>query len=86
MQTGRERLHQWIERSKLNQVEAAEIIGMDYTQLNHILNGRRRPGLDTAVKIETATGIVVEAWVPFGDDTLAQRDRESVETANVDKA
>lgn len=68
MQSGRERLRQWITRSKLDQVEASRIIGMHPTQLSHILSGARRPGLDMAVKIEQATGIVVEAWVPFGKD------------------
>lgn len=63
-----ERLAQWIERSKLNQAEAARIIGMDPTQLSHILLRRRRPGLDNAVKIEKATGIQPDAWVPIDED------------------
>ncbi len=71
-QTGRERLAQWIERSKLNQLEASIIIGIDPTQLSQILNGNRRPGLDNAVKIERRTGIVVEAWVPLADDEPAE--------------
>jgi transcriptional regulator with XRE-family HTH domain len=69
--TGREQLAQWIERSKLTQVETARRIGIDPTQLSQILTGKRRPGLDNAVRIERATGIVVEAWVPFGDDESA---------------
>ncbi len=55
---GRERLAQWIERSKLSQLETAERIGMDPTQLSH----------KNAIKIEQATGIVVEDWVPLADD------------------
>jgi len=66
---GRERLAQWISRSKLNQLEASRLIGIDPSQLNQILSGRRRPGLDNAVKIEHTTGIVVEAWVPSTMDT-----------------
>lgn len=62
--SGRERLAQWIERSKLNGLEAARLIGIHPTQLSQILSGNRRPGLDNAVKIEQTTGIVVEAWVP----------------------
>lgn len=61
--TGRERLALWIERSKLNQLEASHVIGIDPTQLNHILKGKRCPGLMNAVKIERATGIPVEDWV-----------------------
>lgn len=65
--SGRARLAQWIERSKINQLEAAEIIGMDKTQLCQILLGHRRPGLDNAVKIERATGVVAEAWATIAD-------------------
>lgn len=68
---GRERLAQWIERSKLTQVEAAVIIGIDPTQLSQILAGKRRPGLDNAVRIAKATGIVVEDWVPIEEDEPA---------------
>jgi transcriptional regulator with XRE-family HTH domain len=69
--TGSERLAQWIERGKLSQVEAARIIGIDKTQLSQILNDKRRPGLDNAVRIERATGISVEAWVPTPVDETA---------------
>lgn len=86
MQTGRERLRQWIDRSKLNQLEAAALIGIDHGQLNHILQGRRRPGLDTAVKIEQATGIVVEAWVPFGEDEPPIEQPRPDVIASIDKA
>lgn len=86
MDTGRDRLKAWIERSKLDQVGAARVIGMHPTQLNHILTGKRRPGLDTAVKIEQATGIVVEAWVPFASDESAETDREPANSWPIDKA
>ena len=66
---GRELLVQWMKRSALNQLETARFIGLAPSQLNHILTGKRRPGLDNAVKIEAATGIVVEAWVPISMDT-----------------
>jgi transcriptional regulator with XRE-family HTH domain len=62
IETGRDRLAAWIQRSKLKQVEAADIIGMDQTQVSLILNGKRRPSLDNAVKIERATGIPVHVW------------------------
>lgn len=66
--TPRERLALWIERSKINQLEAARIIGIDPTQLSQILNGKRRPGLDNATAIERKTGISVHDWVPTRDD------------------
>lgn len=64
MQSGRERLREWIERSKLTQRTAAELLGMHYTFVNQILSGRRSPALGTAVWIERITGIPVEAWMP----------------------
>jgi transcriptional regulator with XRE-family HTH domain len=75
MQSARERLRQWIERSKLSQREAAELLGFDQTYLSQILNGKRNPGLDNAVKIEERTGVTVKAWAsndlsgPSGDES-----------------
>lgn len=63
MQSGRERLRDWIDRSKVNQREAAAILGMSDVFLSQILNGVRTPGLDNAVKIEQVTGISVESWL-----------------------
>lgn len=63
MQSGRERLRAWIDRSKVNQREAAVILGMDPVMLSQTLNGVRKPGLATAIKIEQVTGISVESWL-----------------------
>lgn len=84
--TGRERLALWLDRSHLNQLEGARIIGIDHTQLNQILSGRRRPGLDNAVRIQKATGIGVEAWVPLGDDEIDQPKATHSRKALVGKA
>lgn len=84
--SGRERLAQWVDRSKLNQLEAAQLIGIDPTQLSQILTGKRRPGLDNAVKIERATGIVVEAWVPLTDDEPAEAVSVSAPKRRIDRA
>lgn len=82
---GRERLAQWLQRAKVNQLEAAELIGIDKTQLSQILTGKRRPGLDNAIKIERATGIAVEAWVPLEEDKTDGDDSAVVETTPVGK-
>jgi plasmid maintenance system antidote protein VapI len=63
MKSGRERLRAWIERSKVNQTEAAVILSMNAVHLSQILNGQRGPGLATAVNIERVTGISVESWL-----------------------
>jgi len=80
MTSGATLLSEWIDRQKVSQRKAADLIGMDETHLAHILSGNRRPGLDNAIKIERATGIVVEAWVPIDDGENGTRD--SPVTAN----
>lgn len=74
--SARERLAEWIERGKINQVEAARLIGIDKTQLSQILSGKRTPGLANAIKIEQATGIQPADWMPTDD-------AESAETVSV---
>ena len=80
---GRERLRQWIDRSKLEDFEAAEQIGLHRAQLSHILNGIRRPGLDVALRIERATGIPVEAWAPIEQDETATASRAAAASRQV---
>ena len=63
MTSGRERLHNWIKRSKVNQRQAAEIIGVHPVVLCQWLSGERLPGLTNALLIEHVTGISVESWV-----------------------
>lgn len=70
--TGRAALWAWMQRREVNQREAADILGIDFTMLNHYLSGRRSPALATAVLIERKTGIPVEAWVPTADGAPAQ--------------
>lgn len=64
MTQGQERLREWIDRSKLSQRAAADLLHMHWTFLNQILNDKRSPALATAVRIERITGIPVEAWMP----------------------
>lgn len=60
---GRERLQQWLDRSRLSQRALARLLGFHFTHVSQILSGRRNPGLANAVLIEQKTGIPVEAWV-----------------------
>src|SRR5262245_37920310 len=62
--TGSELLADWMNSRGLNQREAADELGLHWTQLNKILLETRRPGLATAVAIERVTGIPVKAWMP----------------------
>lgn len=51
-----------MERREVNQRQAAELIEMNEVHFSQILNGQRRPGLDTAIKIEEHTGVPVRSW------------------------
>lgn len=54
-------------RSRLNQREAAKLLGIHFTFLSQLLSegaNARTPALATAVRIERVTGIPVESWVP----------------------
>jgi transcriptional regulator with XRE-family HTH domain len=62
MQNGRERLAAYRHRSRMRQNELADLLGLTDSYLSQILSGRRRPGLDIAVRIETLTGVPVESW------------------------
>lgn len=60
--TGRERLAEYCRRCRLKQYELADLLGMHFTTLSQVLAGKRRPGLDTALRIERLTGVPVESW------------------------
>lgn len=72
MQSGRERLAAYRDRSRLKQTELATLLGMTDSYLSQVLSGRRRPGLDTALRIEEQTGVPVESW---GERVIADAER-----------
>lgn len=63
MQSGRERLKDWIDRSKCDQNNAAKILGITPAYLSQLLSGVRSPGLANAIKFEQITGISAESWL-----------------------
>lgn len=64
MKSGRERLREWVERSKFTtQKEAAELLGVHPVVLNQWLSGARSPELENAHLIEDITGIATESWM-----------------------
>lgn len=60
--TGRERLADYIDRSRLKQYELADILRIHETTLSQLLHGKRRPGLDIALRIEAETGVPALSW------------------------
>ena len=84
--TGRAQLAEWIERRYPTQREAARKIGIDPTQLSQVLTGKRRPGLDNAVRIWRETGISVVAWVPSVTDELEPRIARSAKKRRIGRS
>jgi len=62
LKTGRERLAAYRDKCHLNQNELADLLQLDYTYVSQIITGVRRPGLETAIRIEAVTGIPVKSW------------------------
>jgi transcriptional regulator with XRE-family HTH domain len=61
--SGRALLARWIVRQRMTQAEAAEQIGISRVKLNQYLNAEARPSLETAIRIEDATGIGMRTWL-----------------------
>jgi len=61
--TARELLVRWMVRGRMTQGEAADQIGISRVKLNQYLNSRSIPCLETAVRIEDATGIQARLWL-----------------------
>lgn len=68
MLTARQRLRDWMRRSRLTQRAAAEVLGVHFTFVSQLVNAHRSPSLATAVRFERLTGIPVEAWMPTDGD------------------
>lgn len=70
MADGPSQLRDWMGRRGFSQQELAEYLAIEVSMLSLLINGKRNPGLTTAVAIERRTGIPVEAWAN-ADDKLA---------------
>ena len=60
---GRTLLERWMIRGRLTQAEAADQIGISRVKLNQYLNSSAKPSIETAIRIEDATGIGVRMWL-----------------------
>lgn len=63
MISGPDQLRDWLERRKVNQRVAADMLGITEVFLSQLLNNKRTPGLANAINIERTTGIPVESWL-----------------------
>lgn len=57
----------WIDRSRMTQLEAARFFDFDPGFVSQLIRGKRTPGLENAVLIHKHTGIPPEAWVDTAD-------------------
>lgn len=70
MPSGPEQLRDWIRRRGFaTQAEAAAYLDIDTSMFSLLVNGKRSPGVNSALDIEKKTGIPVEAWATDDDDS-----------------
>ena len=85
IQSGRQLLERWIIKGRMTQSEAAEQIGISRVKLNQYLNAESRPSLETAIRIEDATGIGIRMWLVndvSGSGKVVKVAREGVNEVN----
>jgi len=56
-------LRDWLTLTGMTQAELAKKAGLDATQINHFLTGRREPRIKNLKKLSAATGISVEKLI-----------------------
>ena len=78
-----EMLKDELEARGMSQRKFAGLIGMPYTAFNEIINGKRPITTDTALKIETATGISANIWIGLQTDYNIQTARRNNKLAAV---
>jgi transcriptional regulator with XRE-family HTH domain len=64
--SGAERLAEYRDKFDYKQREIAELLEIDDAYVSQLLSGKRRPGLELAVRIEARTGIPAESWLLTG--------------------
>jgi transcriptional regulator with XRE-family HTH domain len=74
-----------MDRRMVNQRETAELLGITEAYLSQLLNNKRQPGLDNAIKIERLTGIPVEAWTLSDVSKPSEASADTADNANVTK-
>ena len=64
--TGAQRLAEYRDKHSYKQYELAELLELDDAHVSQLLSGKRRPGLEIAVRIEERTGIPARSWLLTG--------------------
>lgn len=71
-----EMLKDELEARGLSQRKFAALIGVSYSVLNEVINGKRPISTEYALKIEAATGIAADFWLGLQADYNMQIARE----------
>ena len=73
LNAGAERLEAYRLKHGYKQYELADLLSLDEAHVSQILNGKRKPGLEIAVRIEDRTGVPAESWLlpPVGSSKKA---------------
>lgn len=59
---GLARLRSWMARRRISQVTLAGQLGISTTRCSFIVNGKSRPDLDTANKLQRIAGVMTTDW------------------------
>lgn len=85
-----EMLRDELEARGISQRKFAAVIGVSYSVLNEVINGKRPITTDTALKIEAATGIPAYIWInmqsAYNMQTARRDSKLSVVLDNIRKA
>jgi transcriptional regulator with XRE-family HTH domain len=75
--TGPEHLKDWRKRRGFNLTEAAEYLGVGVPYLSNVESGRKRVGLDVALRLRDLACIPVDVWAYSPDSPPAPRRRKT---------
>lgn len=81
--TALERLREYRDKHCENDYELAELLGLTRPHFSQLINGVRRPGLDTAAKIEAQIGIPASAWAERRKSKTKSSEKSDPESARV---
>jgi transcriptional regulator with XRE-family HTH domain len=81
--TALERLKEYRDKHFENDYEMADLLDLTRAHFSQIINGVRRPGLDTAAKIEARTGIPASSWVDTEKSEQKHARKSAADSARV---
>jgi transcriptional regulator with XRE-family HTH domain len=81
--TALDRLREYREKHYAKGYEMAADLRITEAQLSQLLGGKRRPGLDVAVRIEDATGIPARSWADMRVSKVKRTNKDKALSAPV---